>query len=156
LVFGPHPLTLGPATQQVAPYLFQATQNLGGMAAAMPYVQDASKWVLDMVQGNSQPADQSGQRPSSRSSMTREYRDVRPAKNRFSFSGGEEGGASGAGSRKTSRSFSNSQFDTEKKRSSSSSSKQASPNNADDSPFERIAKYMGADFGGRPTKPKSQ
>lgn len=136
-------LHLDPAAQQVAPYLFQATKNLGGMAAAMPLMQEASRRVMEMVQGTEGATQNVDGFNDQASSSSRKYRDVRPAKKRFSFSGEE-----GSRSRKSSQSYL--QEDKDSKRKASYSGKQrtsTSPSSNGDSAMDRIARFMGADFG---------
>jgi len=135
-----------PATQQVAPYLYQASKNLGGMATTIPYMQEASRRVMGMMQGvqGAQEADGLRQASSSRNTIVREYRDVRPSKKRFSFSADD----SGSNSRKSSQSFSNPPvYDIDPRKKASASNKQSSSIGSSDSAFERIAKFMGADLG---------
>ncbi|UZJ54804.1 hypothetical protein CBS101457_004124 [Exobasidium rhododendri] len=132
-------LQSSPAAQQVAPYLLQQVKrNLGGMAAAMPLLQQASQKVMEVVQGTGAVDDlfDSGSKQNTR---TREYRDVRPAKKRFSFSGDDDS----VGSRKSSQSYPRS--DNDKKRRASGPSRGSKSTTSDDSAFERIAKFMGAD-----------
>lgn len=134
-----------PATQQIVPYLFQASRGLGGMAATMPFVQEASKRIFDMMQGTDagSAASNRDQGASSRNPMVREYRDVRPAKKRFSFTAED-----GSTSRKSSQSYSNPPLDFDNKRKASGSNRQGTPTSSTDSAMERIARFMGADFGG--------
>lgn len=80
-----------------------------------------------------------------RKPILREYRDVRPSKKRFSFSGADEGGPTS--SRKSSRSFSNPPYEVDKRRASGGAGKQGVPNSSADSVMERFARFVGADFG---------
>lgn len=133
-----------PATQQVTPLLYQAGRSLGGMAAALPFFQDAGQRMLGMMQGNGGQQGNQAREAVSRDRIVRGYRDVRPAKKRFSFGGEEPLGSSSL--RKTSRSVSNPAQDAARRR-VSAPVKQNVPDSNLDSTFGKIASFIGADLG---------
>ena len=118
-----------PIAQQIAPYMGQASNKWGGMAAAIPLVQGASNAVLEMLQSSG--STQGRGEGQSRDRITREYRDVRPAKKRFSF--GQEERRDSPRSGASGRSVSNPGYSQNQRR----------PSNA----FQGIAKFIGADLG---------
>lgn len=136
---------LDPAAQQVTPLLVQAGRNLGGMAAALPFLQDAGQRMMGMMQGNDQQENQARD-AASRDRIVRPYRDVRPDKKRFSFGGEEPAGPSS--SKKTSRSVSNPAQDAGRRRVSAPVKQNGPDSNLDSTTFEKIASFIGADFGG--------
>jgi hypothetical protein len=103
------------------------------MAAALPLMQGISQQVFGMFQGTVEGAP-------SRQRNTREYRDVRPKKKRYSFGEGEAG-PSKPGSR--SSALANEEA---RRRASAPVRRMNSPDNSVDSAMERIANFMGAKF----------